>query len=41
MGRGCVRGGRTEELLCRDEQVGNRLFDLRELLLGLHCLASQ
>lgn len=28
--------GRTEELLRRDEQVCDRLFDLRELLLGLH-----
>lgn len=29
-------GGRTEELLRRDQQVGNTLLYLRQLLLGLH-----
>lgn len=30
------RGGQTEQLLGGDEQVGDGLFYLRELLLGLH-----
>jgi hypothetical protein len=29
-------GGRTKELLCGDEQVCDGLFDLGQLLLGLH-----
>ena len=33
--------GRTEELLRRDEQVRDRLFDLRELLLGLHLVSGR
>ena len=32
---------RTEELLRGDEQVRDRLFDLRELLLGLHGVSYQ
>jgi hypothetical protein len=32
------RVSRTEELLRGDQQVGDGLFDLRELLLGLHCV---
>jgi hypothetical protein len=31
-----MRGRRTEKLLGGDEQVGDGLFYLRELLLGLH-----
>jgi hypothetical protein len=30
------RVSRTEELLRSDQQMGDGLFDLRELLLGLH-----
>jgi hypothetical protein len=31
-----MRGGRTKELLCGDEQVCDGLFYLGQLLLGLH-----
>jgi hypothetical protein len=34
--RGCMRRGRTEELLCGNKQMGDGLFYLRKLLLGLH-----
>jgi hypothetical protein len=40
-GEGLHARRRTEELLCRDEQVGDGLFYLRKLLLGLHFLTSQ
>ena len=39
--RGCMRRGRTEELLCGDEQMCDGLFYLRELLLGLHFICGQ
>ena len=39
--RGCMRRGRTEELLCSNEQVCDGLFYLRELLLGLHFICGQ
>jgi hypothetical protein len=39
--RGCMRHGRTKELLCGNEQMSDRLFYLRKLLLGLHLMRGQ
>lgn len=39
--RGCMRRGRTEELLGGHKQVCDGLLYLRELLLGLHWMRCQ